>query len=433
MSQGIRRRELLRSTAALGVGFWLGTERSSARPLPPSEKLNVACIGVGGRGGANLQGVAGENVVALCDVDDAMAAKAFEAHPQARRFRDFRRMLDAMEGEIDAVVVSTPDHTHFHPAMMAMRRGLHCYCEKPMAHSAWEVRRMCETAAETEVATQLGVQRHTIANVHRVVELIRGGAIGEVREVHSWIDSARGMPEPPTGFPEPPETLDWDLWVGPAAMRPYSPAYAPYKWRFWWDFGTGETGNWGCHILDIPFWALGLGHPTRIDAEGPEVDPQRTPTSMSTRLRFAADGDRPAVSLHWYQAPGGPPVLKQKGLDGAGANNLFIGSEGMLLCGFNSRKLLPEEKFEGYRAPTEGTIPDSPGFIAEWLSACKGGPPATCDFTGQAGILAEAVILANTAYQAGDGFDWDAASLTASGNPAAQRLIRAPYREGWDI
>jgi predicted dehydrogenase len=315
--------------------------------------------------------------------------------------------------------------------MMAMRMGKGCFCEKPMAHSVWEVREMTNLAAKNNVATQLGAQRHAIENVHRVVELIQAGAIGDVSEVHSWIGGDRGMPDsPPKTAPVPPH-LKWDLWVGPAAFRPYSPAYCPYGWRFWWDFGTGETGNWGCHILDIPFWALGLKYPTRVDASGPPIHDQTTPKSMTTRFAFPAKDGRPAVVLHWYHAKNGPPILKEKGINGKGANTLFIGSEGMLLCGFGSRKLLPEGKFADYKAPDK-TIPDSPGFHREWINACKGGEPATCSFD-YTGPMAETVLLGNVAYRAGGGFGWDAAKLQAKGNDKAASLIHPPFREGWEI
>ncbi len=425
------RREFLQTTAAAGVGYWLGTESLVAQSNAAVEKLNIAVIGVGGRGEANLNGVQSQNIVALCDVDDRRAGSAYERFPKARKFRDFRRMFDQLESQINAVVVSTPDHTHFHPAMMAMRMGKHLYCEKPMAHSVEEARVMTKTAQAKNVVTQLGVQRHTIENIHRVVELIQAGAIGEVSEVHCWIGGDRGMPDPPTEFPPVPSHLSWDLWLGPAADRPYSPEYVPYKWRFWWDFGTGETGNWGCHTLDIPFWALGLKYPTRVDAAGPDVDPQRTPKSMATRFDFPAVDGRAAVKLHWYHAKNGPPILKQHGLPHQGNNTLFIGSAGMLLCGYDKRKLYPEEKFADFAEP-DPTIPDSPGFHREWIEGCQGGAVPTCHF-GYTGPMSETVLLGNTAYRAGGGFDWDAERFAASGNPRVDAFLYSQYRAGWDL
>ncbi len=290
---------------------------------------------------------------------------------------------------------------------------------------------MTRIAAEKGLATQLGAQRHAMTNMHRVVELIQGGAIGPVRECHCWIGGERGMPAMPKDFPAVPAHLDWDLWLGPAAERPDSPDYCPYKWRFWWDFGTGETGNWGCHILDIPFWALGLVHPTRVDASGPEVDPQRTSRSLAARYHFPARNGRPDVVLHWYHAKDGPPILQERNLPSKGNNTLFIGSDGMLLCGFGQRKLYPEEKFADF-VPPEPSVPDSPGFHREWFDACRGGAPASCDFA-YSGPLTETVLLGNVAYRAGGGFDWDATSLQVQGNPAAQDLIVPTFRAGWEV
>ena len=405
----------------------------SAPAAGANEKLNVACIGVGGQGRANLNAVAseGQNIVALCDVDEQRAGNAFERFPNAEKFYDFRRMFDSVGKDIDAVVVSTPDHTHFHPAYAALSLGKHLYCEKPMAHSVWETRVLTELAAKQKVATQLGVQRHTIGNIHRVVELVRSGAIGAVSEVHSWIGGDRGMPPVPTEFPPVPEHLRWDLWLGPATARPYSPAYCPYRWRFWWDFGTGETGNWGCHILDIPFWALGLRYPVEVEGSGPPVDPQRTPKSMQTRFLFPAEGDRPEVNLHWYHAKEGPPILRELGLPHKGNNTLFIGSGGMLLCGFGQRRLLPEDRFAAFQPPPP-SIADSPGFHREWIDACKGGKRATCDFS-YSGPLTETVLLGNVAYRAEGAFRWDAAKLDAAGNDRARALIRPEFPEGWKI
>ena len=338
-------------------------------------------------------------------------------------------MLDEMENEIDAVVVSTPDHTHFHPSIMAIEMGKHLYCEKPMAHSVWEVREMTRRAAEKKVATQLGVQRHTIDNVHRVVELVKAGAIGNVTEVHSWVGGSRGMPKVPSDTPPVPDHLKWDLWLGPAKERPYHSAYCPYGWRFWWDFGTGETGNWGCHILDIPFWALDLKFPKRVDASGPPVHAETTPKSMTTRFEFASTSNRGPVTLHWYH--GSPPVLKELGLPGSGNNTLFIGTEGKLLCGFGKRKLYPEDKFAAYDPPAK-SIPNSPGFHREWINACKGGEPATCDFA-YSGPLTETVLLGNVAYRAGGGFDWDAEKLKAKGNDKVAEYVKPAYRDGWQV
>lgn len=258
------------------------------------------------------------------------------------------------------------------------------------------------------------------------VELIKSGAIGKVTEVHSWVGGDRGMPAIPSDTPAIPSGLKWDLWLGPVAQRSYHPTYCPYGWRFWWDFGTGETGNWGCHILDIPYWALDLKYPTRVEGSGPEAHPQTTPKSMTTRFDFADAG----VALHWYHAKNGPASLGEKGLSGKGMNTLFVGSEGMLLTGFSKHKLYPEEKFRDFQAP-ERTIQSGPGFYQEWFDACKGGPAATCDFA-YSGPLTETVLLGNVAYRAGGAFDCQADELKARGNATASAMIRPEFRKGWE-
>jgi predicted dehydrogenase len=440
MTNKITRRETLQGVAALGTGLWLGISTTGGRAASANERLNVAVIGVGGRGRANLNGVGKtENIVALCDVDDKRAGNAYQKFPKAKRYYDFRRMLDQMENTIDAVIVNTPDHAHFHPSMTAMRMGKHLYCEKPMSHSVWEVREMTKLAAEKRLATQLGMQRHVYGNMHRVVELVQSGAIGDVTEVHSWIGGDRGMPAPPKRPSPVPKHLKWDLWIGPAKFRPYAEykpgqgVYAPYNWRFWWDYGTGETGNWGCHILDIPFWALDLKYPTRVDASGPPVHNDTTPKSMTTRFEFPANKKRPGVTFHWYHVKSVPRILKQKGvsLDKGSANTFFIGTKGMLLCGFGSLTLFPNEQFRDFKPP-ERFIPDSPGFYREWIDACKGGKAATCHF-GYSGPLTETVLLGNTAFRAGAGFEWDADTLSAVGNSRAEQFLRPTFRKGWEV
>jgi predicted dehydrogenase len=434
------RRNFLQTTSMAGGAVLLGANSALAQPsrsrVMANDKINVAFIGIGGRGRANLNGVVNQgkeeiNVVALCDVDDKRAGDAYSTFPEASKYYDYRKMFDEMHKDIDAVVISTPDHTHFHPSHAALELDKHLYLEKPMAHNVWEVRQLTELARERGVATQLGVQRHTIENMHRVVEWIHAGFIGEVTEVYSWIDSARGMPKEP-GSMEVPDDVKWDLWLGPARSREYHNSICPYGWRFWWDYGTGEMGNWGCHILDIPYWALGLKYPTRVWAEGPEVDRKRTPQQISTHFDFPAADGRGPVTLHWSQDKGGPAILKQKGLDPKGNNTLFIGEKGMLLCGFGQRKLLPEADF-AKMAELEPTIEKSPGFYLEWINAMKGGPAATCNFD-YSGPMTETVLLGNVAYRAGgEAFDWDAENLQVSDNERAQMMIKDRYRSGWRI
>ena len=429
MTPRINRRQAIQTTAAAGALFCHGAaSRKISADESPNERLNIACVGVGGRGSANVGGVKSQNLVAFADVDDSRAGGAFKNHPNTARFKDYRKLLDALGKDLDAIVISTPDHTHFHPAISAMQLGLHVYLEKPLAHNVWETRTLTDYARENKLATQLGSQRHAMTNMHRVVELVQSGAIGKVTEVHSWVGGSRGMPAVPNDKPPVPESLDYDLWLGPAKYRPYHPSFCPYGWRFWWDFGTGETGNWGCHILDIPFWALGLTYPNKVTATGPEVDPDRTPKSMHVTYQFPKSISGDGVELHWYH--GKPEILEKHGLKDGGNNTLFIGEKGMLLCGFGQRKLLPEDQFATFKAP-EPFIPDSPGFHREWIEACKGADPATCNFD-YSGPLAETVLLGNVAYRTG-GFDWDWKSLSTGANKDAQNLIKETYRKGWEV
>ena len=428
----LSRRTFTGLAGAAGAGFFAGHGFTDGRAEGPNDKLGLAVIGTGGQGGSNLRGVSSQNVVAVCDVDERRAGKAFEQFAAGGRFTDFRKMFDAVEKQIDAVVVSTPDHTHFHPAWWALERGKHLYLEKPLAHEVEEVRRLTTAAREKKLATQLGNQRHANKGLREAVAIVKSGVIGDVEEAHSWIASSRGMPKAP-GETEPvPAGLDWDLWLGPCRERPYTKGFAPYDWRFWWEFGTGETGNWGCHILDIPFWALDLVSPTHVSGSGPEPDNSRTPTALASRLDFPARGGRPPVALHWYQ--GRPPIAAEQGAGDKAFNTLFIGSEGVLACGFDKWKLYPEEKFTGYRGPGNGpepAMPPSPGFHKEWIEACRGGTPASCNFD-YSGPMTESVLLANIAYRIQGEFDWDAAALKTSRDDATA-LLRREYRKGWEV
>lgn len=455
MRKKITRREAMKTSLLFGAGVLVVTNGILAKGNSPNEKLSVACIGVGGQGQFQLDELAklkDVQFVALCDVDDTRAGDAYTRFPKARKFYDYREMFDSMEKSIDAVTVSTPDHTHFHPVMRAISAGKHVYCEKPLAHSVWECRTITEAAAKMKVATQLGCQRHAFSNVHRVVELIQSGVIGQVEEVYTWIGGERGMPAMPTRPVTSPETLHWDLWLGPCSTDwqycvtedssgKTMPTFAPYNWRFWWDFGTGETGNWACHNLDIPYWALELKYPVHVSASGPPVDRLRTPKSMMIEYVFPARDSQPPVRLYFSHAP--TPVCKEIfGLkdvykDNAGkdfpltsGNNLFVGTEGMILTRFDRHVLLPEKRFEGFEYPKR-FIPDSPGFHREWVDACKGGQAATCRFE-YSGPMSESALLGNTAFRAGHrSFDWNGAAMMAADCLEVQSLLKPTFREGW--
>jgi predicted dehydrogenase len=431
MSLRMNRRQMIQTSGAAAAGYWLAQSTSPVRASSPNEKLNVAVVGCGGRGGSNLGGVSGENVVALCDVDDRRAAGGFGAHPNAKKFKDFRRMLDAVHGEIDAVVVSTPDHTHAPAAITAMSLGKHCYCEKPLAHTVEEVRKMTELAKKNNLATQMGTQIHAGANYRRVVELVQSGAIGTVEEVHVWHPVAYGGMDRPTETPDVPEGLDWNLWLGPAPVRPYHPNYVPTSWRYWWDFGCGGLGDFGCHYMDLPFWALKLAHPIAIAADGPAVHPESTSPGLRIKYEFPARGDLPPAKMVWYDAGRKPDFLEEKGVPGWSAAVLFLGSEGMLISDYSKHALLPESKFADFTRP-EPTIPASIGHHAEWIAACKSGTPTTCNF-GYSGPLSETVLLGNLAYRCGSTIKWDAENLKPVDCPAAEEFLSKEYREGWEL
>jgi predicted dehydrogenase len=434
MAMRLNRRELLRNSTLASVGLWLGSRNASGQTVSPNEKLNVAVIGCGGRGAANLAGVAKENIVALCDVDERRAAEAFKKFPQAKKFRDFRKMLAEMDKQIDAVVVSTPDHTHAPAAMLAMRMGKHCYCEKPLAHEIYEVRQMAELAKQKKLATQMGTQIHAGDNYRRVVELIQAGTIGPVHEVYCWMSRQKDtgqQPDRPQDTPACPAELDWDLWLGPAPKRPYHPTYVPGKWRAWWDFGTGTLGDFGCHLMDLPFWALGLRYPLTVEAEGPAPHPESSARAVKVTWTFPARQKSPPVKLVWCHGMDLPPILQREDLPKKAPGILFVGESGMVMAHYDWRILLPADKFKDFKAP-EPTIPRSVGHHQEWIDACTTGRRTTCDFD-YSGALTEAVLLGVVAFRSGKKFEWDPVNLRAIGCPEADRFLRRQYRPGWEI
>ena len=439
MHTQLTRRDFLRNATWGGAGLVILSNSRLVRGTQANERLNIAGIGVGGRGAADIDGVASENIVALCDVDHQHAAKTFEQFPNAKRYKDFRRMLDEIQGKIDAVVIGTPDHVHAPAAVMAMKLGKHCYCEKPLTHSVYEARVMAQLARENKLVTQMGTQIHAGGNYRRVVELVQSGAIGKVPEVHVWLGANfAGPPKPtdmsqpdaPSDSPDVPETLDWDLWLGPAAYRPYHPEYAPFKWRYWWNFANGQLGDFFCHYCDLAFWALKLRHPASVEAAGP-VHPESAAMWTIARQEYPARGDLPPVTLTWYSGGGYPAFVKEKNIPQWGSAVLFVGSDGMLIADYNKHQLLPVEKFAGFQPP-DPFIPDSIGHHAEWIHACKTGGQTTCNFD-YSGALTEAALLCNVALRTGRKLIWDAKSLKAVGCPEADAFLRRQYREGWTL
>ncbi len=424
-----RRRFLTDSALLAGATLALPQLARAATRRSPNELLDLVVVGVANRGAENLNAVSGENIVALCDTDESYLARAAERFPKAQTFTDLRVMFERVKA--DAAVVSTPDHTHAPAGLRALDAGMHLYCEKPLAHTVAEARRMTELAAEKGLVTQMGTQIHAGENYRRVVERIRAGTIGAVREVHvfcakAW--SGNGVPE---GTPEVPEGFHYDLWLGPAQQRPYHPNYHPASWRRYWDFGGGTLGDMACHYVDLPFWALELDAPTRIEAEGPPVDAYSAPDWVIVRYDFPARGERPALKLTWYDGGKRPAVLAGLGLGDWHDGVLFVGDEGALVSSYGRHVLLPERKFADFEPPAP-TLPGSIGHHAEWIEACKNGGETTCSFD-YSGPLTEAVQLGVVAYRAGAPVDWHAATLEARGAQSAPSFVRRAYREGWSV
>ena len=436
----ISRRKFVAAGAALTIGL-----PNVLRAQNAPNRLNIAIIGCGGRGGANLNSIAGENIVALCDVNQSAVDNAAKRFPKARQCNDFRALFDHQR-EFDAVVVSTCEHTHAFATMLALRHNKHVYCEKPLTHGIWEARRIREMAAKTKVATQMGIQIHATENYRRVVELVQANAIGGVRECHVWVSRAWGrqsaedakrfgdivtLEERPKESSAAPQGLNWDLWLGPAPERPFNGVYVPGpKWYRWWDFGSGTMSDLGSHWIDLPFWALRLRAPQTIEANGPPPHRELAPATMSATYQYAARGTMPAVRLTWYQGNMKPEIWHKNGIPQWPNGVLFIGARGMILSDYSRHVLLPEKDFAEFRRP-DPTIPRVSGHHAEWIRAAKGDLCTSADFE-YSGWLTEANHLGNIAYRLGRRIEWDAENLRVR-NVDANALIRRPYRKGWEL
>lgn len=426
------RRDFLKTTtagaAAISSGVWTG--RALAESTSANEKLNIACVGTANRAQSDIKGLAGENLVAFCDVDRNYLDKATEKYPDARKYSDYREMIEKEAGRIDAVMVATADHSHAPATIRAIQKGLHVYCEKPLTHTVTEARIISEAAKKAGVATQLGTQIHAGNNYRRVTEIIQSGAIGDVTDCHVWIGKGWGGGELPEKADSPPEHLNWDLWLGPAPERPFAKGrYHPAQWRRWWAFGQGTLGDMACHYMDLPFWALGLRHPTSIEAEGPEVHPETCPLGLIVRYKFPARRTMPAVNLTWYDGDMCPKEIAGQRVPRAGV--MFIGSEGMLFADYSNYKFFPKDK-SATLTPPEESIPNSIGHWAEWIKACKDGSPTTCNFD-YSGALTESVLLGNVAYRSGKALDWDGANLKITNTTAGDQYLTKEYRAGWEV
>ena len=434
---GITRRSFLASSAAATAGLALAP-RIGAQCA--NDRLNIAAIGSGGRGGSNISSCDSENIVALCDVDENRAGHSFNEYPDAARYADYRVMLDEMANEIDAVIITTPDHTHANPALACIQLGKHVYVEKPLTHSVEEARILTEAARYHNVATQMGNQGHAGDGVRQFCETVWGGHIGQVHTAHIWTNRPvwpQGM-EAPEEEMEVPGTLDWDLWLGPRSYRPYHDSYLPFDWRGWWDFGCGALGDMACHIMDPAYWALHLGFPDEVELVRQEgMTDAAAPDSSVVRYHFPARRGMDPVEVFWYDGGELPPrpegVPEDEQLGEGDNGTLLLGEDGILTCDTygGDVRLLPEAEMEDFEWP-EPRIPSSPGHHAEWIEACKGGPRAMSNFD-YSGPFTEMVLLGNLAIRAQERLEWDAQNMRVTNYDAANEYVQNEYRDGWEL
>ncbi|MBN1417988.1 MAG: Gfo/Idh/MocA family oxidoreductase [Planctomycetes bacterium] len=436
MSRKVGRRDVLKSVAGAGAGVLFLRSEILKAGNSPNEKLDIAAIGVRGRGGANIAGCRSENIVALCDVNMKNLWAAKKDFPDATTYIDWRRCVD--HKGIDAVICSTTDHTHAFINTWALNRGLHVYSEKPLANSVEEARVVREAylKRKDKVATQMGTQIHASDNYRRMVELIKGGAIGTVKEAHVWCSR---LPQGGSYLPavEPvPEDIHWDLWIGPSPYHPYNPGYLGgcLAWNRFWDFGSGQIGDMGSHMMDMPYWALDLRLPTTCEASGTPVSTDTLPQWLTVTWQHPANDWRPAVKVCWYDGGKKPKIQheafnEEKMFKGV----LYIGDKGRLICDYGYRMLLPDGDLTYYKSPKpEDLIPPSPGHHQEWIIGAKTGKPTLCNFD-YAGALIEANMLGLVAYRVGKKLEWDAPNMKATNCPEADKYIRKTYREGWTL
>ncbi len=441
-----RRSFLARTTTTFTtLSFVPGSVLGLGGAESPNNKLNIAAIGLYNQGGSDLQGMKSENIVALCDVDARAIDKHAKSFPAARHYQDFRKMFDEMDKDIDAVLIATPDHWHAALAMRAMKMGKHVYCEKPLAHSIYEVRALMKAARETKVTTQLGNQGHSFDTIRVFREWVEDGAIGTVREVHAMCRSVYSrvdLLEAVKGGQPVPESLLWDLWVGPAQFRPYHSAYHPGKWRSWTNFGTGVIGDWTCHVVDPVFWTLDLGAPTTVEALEPgDYDPAKQgetfPAGNVIRYGFPAKGNRPAVSLTWYDGPAKPARPAEfepdDKLPDIGA--LVVGDKAKIMYGSHGAgapQIIPEADPQKYQRRPQ-RYPRSPGHQKEWIDACKARKPAGSDFS-YGGPLTEVALLGVIAMRfKGQKLQWDGSAMKFTNCSEANAYLKPTFREGWSL
>ena len=445
------RRSFIKSTAA-GAGLLIMPSGWVSGKNSPGNKLNIALIGTWGRMHAHFDVMSYENVVALCDVNELHFADAAKRFPKATRYTDWRKCLE--QKDLDAVVIAVPDHSHAFISNWAMNRGLHVYSEKPLANTVHEARVVRDNFLKNKnkLATQCGTQRHANPNFNRVRELIKGGAVGELKAVYAWGNRQIPRPGYMPAAGEPPSTLDWDLWLGPSPYHPYNPGYFAdnrpgancLSWNMYWDFGSGQVGDMGSHTMDLAWCAIDAGLPTSAEGSGDPFNPDVTPVALETHFDHPANDWRPAIRVSWYQG-GKMPVSPRAYLDlknkAIGHGVMFKGSKGFLIADFDSRLLIPfgdNADMTYYKSPTEKDILPPLGdahkdaFQQEWINACKGNLKTTCDFE-YSGNMIEQMLLGLVAYRVGQKIDYDGATGQVKNCPAANDLLTKQYRKGWTL
>jgi len=442
-TRGVSRRGFLGSAAAAAAFSVVPSTVLAGGGTSPSDKLNIAGVGVGGMGKNNIDSCANDaNIVALCDVDENHARGAFEDYPDAEKYNDYRRMLDEMGDSIDGVVIATPDHSHAVITAAAMKRGIHVYTQKPLTNTVRDARRLRELDKQTDVVTAMGNQGHSGNGTRTVVEWIRAGIVGDVREVHCWTNRPTGwwpQGEVEINEADVPDHLDWDLWLGPAQERPYSPAYLPFKWRGFWDFGCGALGDMGCHIMDPPYWALKLGAPKAVEASSTPVYEETAPKASVVHYEFPARDGMPPVDLYWYDGKIRPPRPVQMKAGGSLRPNgsLFVGEKGALMCSTygGDPRPIPATLLQDFDRP-DPYIPRVPGgqggHEQKWLDAIKEGEKASSSFD-YACPLTETVVLGNLAIRARKRIKWDSDNLKVTNVDEANKYVGFEYRDGWSL
>ncbi|MCP4377952.1 MAG: Gfo/Idh/MocA family oxidoreductase [bacterium] len=443
----ITRRGLLGAVAgAAALTIVPNSVISAPSRIAPSDKLNIAGIGVGGMGSGNLRSVASQNIVALCDVDHRYAARTFKAFPKAKQYKDFRVMLEKQK-DIDAVMIATPDHTHAVISMAAIKSGKHVFCQKPLTHDVYEARMLAIAAKKAGVITAMGIQGNSGEGHRLIKEWINDGAIGEVKSVDAWCSLSYYPPghaswsskllRRPKNKPPVPNGLDWDLWIGPAPMRPYHSTYHPGTWRSWWDFGSGMMGDRGAHTLDAAYDALELGAPTSVSATSMGLNPDTHPLAGIMTFKFPARGKLPPVTVTWYdgQRPPRPMELEDGRTMGEREGGIvFDGSKGKLMAGIygGNPMLIPETARRAYKRPAK-TLPRVKGsHEMNWVGCCKSGKLPGAHF-GYSGPLTEMTVLGNVARRMDTRIEWDAKNMKVTNLPKANQYVKKTYRKGWSL